>query len=77
MAGHPGGTIQPYRWFHTSLTAEVRRARTCAEHLTRLLPSVLVLIRLAHLLMVRLFGWLALLTRSDVSKGGGDPGTAS
>jgi hypothetical protein len=27
-----------------------------------------VLFRLAHLLMVRLFGWLALLTRSDTSK---------
>jgi hypothetical protein len=27
-----------------------------------------VLFRLVSLLMVRLFGWLALLTRSDVSK---------
>jgi hypothetical protein len=33
-----------------------------------LLPSGLVLFRLAYLLMVRLFGRLALLARSDVSK---------
>ena len=33
-----------------------------------LLPSALVLFRFAYLLMVRSFGWLALLGRSDTSK---------
>jgi hypothetical protein len=34
-----------------------------------LLTSALVLFRLVYLLMVRLFGWLALLARGGISKG--------
>ena len=46
----------------------VWRARTRAEHLTWLLPSALVLIRLVYLAASCLFAWLVLLIRSDASK---------
>jgi hypothetical protein len=48
------------------------RARTRAEHLTWASTPALVLFRLAYLLMIQLFGWLALLARSDTFKRRGD-----
>ena len=47
---------------------DVCRARTRAWAWPAALRSALMLIRLIYLLMVRVFGWLALLARGDAAK---------
>jgi hypothetical protein len=54
--------------FHSLRSWALRRARTRAGAWPAALHSALMLIRLVYLLMVRVFGWLALLARSGARK---------